>query len=987
MRKGATGALQQQGGNASDQAALLVALLRYKQIPARFVTGTVEIPIDRAANWAGVSDPDVAAKTLAGLGIPTTAVISGGKITAVRIEHVWVEAYVPYENYRGQAPGKGQKTWVPMDPSFKKHNIKPGIDITSVTGLEQQNINELVASLGDLSNENQAEVEARLEEINQQINTATGSFTSYIQDNGLENGKLEDIIGGREIIPEHLKILPASLPYKLVAISGKYQSMPTDLTDYITLAVGGADPFGLNFSGENDFSYQASAPELYGKRITLSWIPATAEDENVINQYGGIFKTPAYLVELKPQLKIDGRIIATGNPVGLGYRQNFSITIKSAGLSEEKVDNPVTVGGFYCLGLDYQNIAPAELEQISNKLKQFESTVNETNVYTDEILGEMLNGIAKAYFGELDLLNKIAAQQCQVITSRQLSTAITGYGPQVGYMFSSPAQVKEGNLFIDVDRNVIGVTSINGKKENEKAYMLISGVTASSMEHLIFEQITGMPSLSAIKILNEASIRGVPIYTITSENLSELLPRLEVSQSVKTDIQNSINAGHIVIIPQKEFNYYDWEGSGYIVLDPDTGAAGYMISGGIAGGSTALITTLTIILGIISSAILLYLSIAGLIAAATLGTVILAMVAYVVAVYFFVQLMANVIMTIQGDPQAGAEALNLAIANIIALPAGFILGAIISNFIKAVINPLIRAVTEYLSSSSLAAARRLMSQGFSEELIQNLVRISGSKSLAAAEQVIADLEGIGISRSLIETIAKSQGYEGLVAAKALINAGKASEAELANLINWGCHLDDVFTLANKGIIPAEYSKFGVDNRVKVLTAIEAADAAIAKGSIKTWGEFLNATSKTTVKDASNAYIELIEKESAWPEGFVREQHMRTLQPGKTFNMVLDSMQADTSPGNYGTFDYIPNVDYARTYLAIKSIWKTDCGLVVTYRVKEGMFLPVVEGPVGPQIDLVVNKYLPGGGNQIEMLLDKSINKMDYLEVISKRNIN
>ena len=48
-------------------------------------------------------------KILASLGIPTVSVVSGGKISHVRTEHVWVEAYVPYQYYRGVGPMKGQK--------------------------------------------------------------------------------------------------------------------------------------------------------------------------------------------------------------------------------------------------------------------------------------------------------------------------------------------------------------------------------------------------------------------------------------------------------------------------------------------------------------------------------------------------------------------------------------------------------------------------------------------------------------------------------------------------------------------------------------------------------------------------------------------------------------------------------------------------------------------------------------------------------------
>lgn len=104
-------------------------------------------------------------------------------------------------------------------------------------------------------------------------------------------------------------------------------------------------------------------------------------------------------------------------------------------------------------------------------------------------------------------------------------------------------------------------------------------------------------------------------------------------------------------------------------------------------------------------------------------------------------------------------------------------------------------------------------------------------------------------------------------------------------------------------------------------------------------------------------------------------------------MALDEAQPVTSPGNFATFDNIPNTDYVRNNLAVKSDWKSDCSKVVTYRVKEGMEIPVIKGPVGPQIDLNADKYLPGGGSQIQMLLDRSANKMDYLEVVSVSSIN
>ncbi|PJI07819.1 MULTISPECIES: hypothetical protein [Clostridium] len=168
-------------------------------------------------------------------------------------------------------------------------------------------------------------------------------------------------------------------------------------------------------------------------------------------------------------------------------------------------------------------------------------------------------------------------------------------------------------------------------------------------------------------------------------------------------------------------------------------------------------------------------------------------------------------------------------------------------------------------------------------------------------------------------------------------------------------------------------------------AAEAIERAIAKGTPKTWEEFLAVNSERSVEEVSSSYIKLIEGQSPWPENFVPQQ--KILKPGDTFQMALDSTQPVTSPGGFATFDNIPNVDYVRNNLAVKSDWKVDCSKVVTYRVKQGVDLHVLEGPVGPQIDINADKYLPGGGTQIQMLLDRSVNKMDYLEVVSIRSIN
>lgn len=71
-------------------------------------------------------------------------------------------------------------------------------------------------------------------------------------------------------------------------------------------------------------------------------------------------------------------------------------------------------------------------------------------------------------------------------------------------------------------------------------------------------------------------------------------------------------------------------------------------------------------------------------------------------------------------------------------------------------------------------------------------------------------------------------------------------------------------------------------------------------------------------------------------------------------------------------------------MAIKVDWKADCGKVATYRVKPGVELNAPSGPIGPQIDLTANKYLPGNNNLTQFDLFNGmgrVDRTDYIEYV------
>ncbi len=152
------------------------------------------------------------------------------------------------------------------------------------------------------------------------------------------------------------------------------------------------------------------------------------------------------------------------------------------------------------------------------------------------------------------------------------------------------------------------------------------------------------------------------------------------------------------------------------------------------------------------------------------------------------------------------------------------------------------------------------------------------------------------------------------------------------------------------------------------------------GSDRTYNDFIANNPGKNIDD----YFKLVNEQSPWPDGYIPENNLVTLKSGDTFNMVLDSKQKTSSPGGFALKDDVPSVEFARKDMAIKYGWKDDCGKVATYRVKEGVEITCPAGPIGPQIDLGVDQYLPGNSSLTQYDLFSGlgrINRNDYIEVV------
>jgi len=546
-RKGSAETLKQLGGNDFDQASLLIALYRTSGIPARYVYGTIDIPIGKAMNWVGVKDNETAGNLLATAGVPTTALISGGEIVALRIEHVWVEAYVPYANYR-EVPISGTgEMWIPLDPSFKQYNYKGGLDIPAEMDFDANTfLNDYISTM-----HSESPIELYVQNINDYIAANHPNLT------------YDDVIRTRWIEPEWLGLLPASLPYTVVAVQEEYSEIPDNLRDKVRFYIH--DDYGTLLD------YTARMPEIAGKRVTISYVAATPADQAVIDSYGGLYNTPPYLVDLKPVLKVAGNDTAIGTSIGMGLTHYFNMGFTSW-QGTDWIENYIISGNYLAVGLDTQSV--------SDRFLYPEVTDNES------FAGEKLYRTAMDYLDRCDRGQRIADETMQMVTVKEISDVIASNDIKVSYWFGQPQTFEWKGLLVDADRCILGPFSVTGDANKSLHYMILTGMEGSISENRVFEDNYDVEAISGIKALEIASDLGIQVYDINSSNIGAILPALSLPSSVKADIQNAVNKGWVVKVPAMEFAYKNWTGVGWIKMDPITGAAGYMISGITSGGQT-----------------------------------------------------------------------------------------------------------------------------------------------------------------------------------------------------------------------------------------------------------------------------------------------------------------------------------------------------------------------------------------------------------------
>ena len=560
-------------GNAFDTSSLLIALLRAAGTPARYVYGTVDLPVEKVRNWLGdLPDANAAADLLVKCGIPTTVVTVGGAIRFLRIEHVWVEAYVDFSPSRGSR-NRTPDTWAPMDASFKAYTNSSPLPV-----LDHISFNATSAQASMLTGSKQGAnwitgiSPAAVQAVNDQV---TQQVAGYLATQNISDPS--SVFGKRAITPDDSPILAGSLPYAIKSTQTyRYDALPANLQHSISLNL-----YGTAFDVDGDspqFSVTMPLARIGTSALQVDYRGATAAADSLIQQYAAANSVTlsASSLSVVPRLKLGNVVLKEGAAVTYGTQQYWRVAITSPTSAFATPPDPSVfpAGTAIAFVVDTSGTTPEYAQALTGS---YESRANLP-------ISEALSMGGLQYFLLHDMFDDMVAQARHAAVVRLPSVGTFATAVSVSYYFGLPRTASTQGFVTDVKALRYALVAPSAE-EGVRAFVQM-GVLGSFSEGATWSLLTGRDvagSLSAATLLLRANEAQIPLYEISQANVGQDLPTLSLNDDDKTDIQNAVGAGQIVLVPAREMRIGSWSGVGYVVMDPNTGAGVWRVSGGLNG--------------------------------------------------------------------------------------------------------------------------------------------------------------------------------------------------------------------------------------------------------------------------------------------------------------------------------------------------------------------------------------------------------------------
>ncbi|MEO8673615.1 MAG: DUF6531 domain-containing protein, partial [Tahibacter sp.] len=551
-QKGAEGTLRSLGGNDVDQASLLVALLRASGGPAHYVQSVVQIPVANLSLMLGVRD-DRIGQALSAAGVANRPVAGGGHIASYALEQVVVSAYLPLSNYRGSAADFSGRTWVPLAPALKPVRFTPAQGALARAGID------LAAFLQQFLATPQSR--SPLAQLRDDVTNALARLTPPVEYTSQLSRQILDAAP--------LELLPLSLPYPSLAVTGEFAQLPENLRQHAHVIVRAGSDVGSAVV----LDHRMPISQLLDRRVTVSYAPASIDDGRIADLHGGLGGTPPHLVHLRAVLHVAGLPVAQG----IGEIENATVHRVDIELDtpagNARVSQQLTAGGLAALVFGVQQDGVAEMPAIVSGDSESKAA-------------RILANFGARYLSDWDAADDELARLLGVSVIRPFpAVALVINQYRVDRIGGVADSVTWQGVGLDAALRAVEPFAQGDNAVAESDWARLSSLQGSVLEHDLFEAQWRVDSISADKGLALARSRGAPVLNLTSATGTA---ELHQPAAVVENIAGWLARGYLVEVPSDPLTFEAWTGAVWRVTSPSTGESGYFIAGALAGGATAM---------------------------------------------------------------------------------------------------------------------------------------------------------------------------------------------------------------------------------------------------------------------------------------------------------------------------------------------------------------------------------------------------------------
>ncbi len=565
--KGPLAVLETGAGNDWDTDWLLTSLLAQvgSSVSTTYVSGQIEVPIQQAEQYVGALDPWAAYNILNKAGqAPNVGEDGSGEITAMRFNHTWVQAQV--------STPAGPVT-MKLDPSWKLRDFQTG------TAALPAGTDLLALSGGGF--DSSAYVATTQEE------SAAEYYESQIRQflaSNYPTQTVADVPYDGPIHQQRITAPPTELPYEVVTSTEDLvvaATVPPEKENKVEIRLDG---------GTNLFDQSFYVPDISLSRLTVDPNLSVSNGNNVA----------------QPRLLLDGSLQATSaSPVTWSTTApapllTLTIIVTSPD-SSRSYTCPYTRGAnrYMAIGLDANQMSDQLLvsRRATVNAQELLEANNPPSVNQDSLIGGVLALALTTYFDEADrgeksIVGLTGAVQDYSWIACGMATSGTAID-DLSSLLQMPYQ--PSSMSLDVPYNNWSSLPISKQDAQGVNRDLLLGYHNSSMEGLVWEELTNYDSISTVRAFQEIQqAHPGSFYTITSSNEnSDLSGVLHYSAGdyaiLISHIKNFIdNQGYAkVYVPTYELTIGNnnpqgpWTGIGYTVINSWGFTVSYIIDGRI----------------------------------------------------------------------------------------------------------------------------------------------------------------------------------------------------------------------------------------------------------------------------------------------------------------------------------------------------------------------------------------------------------------------